>query len=57
MIALVSLIALYLEPVGSITEEPWDFVTPIEIIDLGPTVETMERQMQRFEIHPQECPQ
>jgi hypothetical protein len=47
MIPLVFIIALEWFPPEPITDIPWDYVTPIEIIDLGPTVEAMERQMQR----------
>jgi len=46
MIALVSIIALHLEPVGTITEEPWDFLTPVEIIDIRP-LEDLERDLKR----------
>ena len=44
MIALVSILALYLEPVGSVLEEPWDFVQEIEVIDVIP-MEELERKM------------
>jgi len=47
MIPLVFIIALEWLPPEPITAEPFDYGAPIEVIDLGPTVEAMERQMQR----------
>ena len=48
---LAIILALYLEPIGPITDEPWNFATDqveeVEIIDLGPSLEEMEQQLQR----------
>jgi len=43
---LIIIIALYLEPVGSITEQPWDFVEELEFID-PKSLEEIERELQR----------
>ena len=51
MIALVSIIALIYEPIGPITDEPFlygiDKAEVIEFMDLGPSIEELEKQMQR----------
>lgn len=51
MIALLSIIALISEPIGPITDEPFiygiDQAEVIEFMDLGPSIEELERQMQR----------
>lgn len=44
MIALLAVVALYLEPIGSVLEEPYDFVEPIEVIDVQP-LEELERKL------------
>ena len=31
---LIFILALYLEPVGAITDEPWDYIQGIETIDV-----------------------
>ena len=41
---LVIILALYLEPVGSVLEEPYDFVEPLEFIDVIP-FEDLERKL------------
>jgi hypothetical protein len=43
---LLMILALYLEPVGPVTEEPWDFVEEIETIDVIP-VEELEEKLER----------
>ncbi|PPD07157.1 MAG: hypothetical protein CTY28_10265 [Hyphomicrobium sp.] len=52
---LVFILALYLEPLGTITEEPWDFVQgveTIEVIDLNEMeMKLRQRELQeRFRI-------
>jgi hypothetical protein len=44
MIALVSILALYLEPVGSVLEEPWNFIDEIEVIDVIP-IDILEKKL------------
>jgi hypothetical protein len=47
MIPFVFIFAFIVDPVGSILDEPWDYVEEVEVIDLGPSLEEMERQLQR----------
>jgi hypothetical protein len=43
---LVIILALYLEPIGSILETPYDFVEGIETIDVR-SLEELERELDR----------
>jgi len=43
---LVFILALYLEPIGPITEEPWDYIQGIEEIDVK-SLEDLERELDR----------
>jgi hypothetical protein len=43
---LIFILALYLEPVGAITEEPWDYIQGIEVIDVIP-LEDLERKLKQ----------
>jgi hypothetical protein len=43
---LIFILALYLEPVGAITEEPWDYIQGIEEIDVIP-LEDLERKLKQ----------
>jgi hypothetical protein len=43
---LVIILALYLEPIGSILETPYDFVEGIEEIDVR-SLEELERELDR----------
>jgi hypothetical protein len=43
---LIVILALYLEPVGPITEEPWDYIQGIEEIDVR-SLEELERELDR----------
>lgn len=47
MIPFVFIFAFIVEPVGSVLEIPWDYVEEVEVIDLGPSLEELERQLQR----------
>lgn len=42
--AATIILALYLEPVGSVLEEPWDYLAPIEMIDVI-EIEELERKL------------
>lgn len=42
--AATIILALYLEPVGSVLEEPWDYLCPIETIDVI-ELEDLERKL------------
>jgi len=43
---LIIILALYLEPIGSILETPYDFVEGIEEIDVR-SLEELERELDR----------
>jgi hypothetical protein len=43
---LVFILALYLEPLGAITEEPYDFVQGVETIEVIP-LEDLERKLKQ----------
>jgi hypothetical protein len=43
---LIFILAIYLEPVGTITEEPWDYIQGIETIDVIP-LEDLERKLKQ----------
>lgn len=51
ILPFVSIIALIYEPIGPITDEPFiygvDQLEVVEFMDLGPSIEELERQMQR----------
>lgn len=49
MIALAIILAVYIDPVGPVTEEPWDYLCPIEMIDTI-SMEELERRLRRQEI-------
>jgi hypothetical protein len=46
MIPMIFILALYLEPIGSILETPYDFVEGIEEIDVR-SLEELERELDR----------
>ena len=46
MIPMIFILALYLEPIGSILETPYDFVEGIETIDVR-SLEELERELDR----------
>jgi hypothetical protein len=46
---LVFILALYLEPVGSVLEEPWNFTDEIETIDVIP-MEELERKLRHRDL-------
>lgn len=46
MTPLIFILALYLEPVGTITDEPYDFVQGVEEIPMI-ELEDLEREMER----------
>jgi len=46
MIPCIFILALYLEPIGSILETPYDFVEGIEEIDVR-SLEDLERELDR----------
>jgi cell shape-determining protein MreC len=46
MIPMIFILALYLEPIGSILENPYDFVEGIEEIDVK-SLEELERELDR----------
>jgi len=46
MIPMIFILALYLEPIGSILETPYDFVEGIEEIDVK-SLEELERELDR----------
>jgi hypothetical protein len=43
---LIFILALYLEPLGAITEEPYDFVQGVETIEVIP-LEDLERKLKQ----------
>lgn len=49
MLTLTIILALYLEPVGSVLEEPWDYLCPIEMIDVI-ELDDLERKIRQQEI-------
>lgn len=49
MIALAIILAVYIDPVGPVTEEPWDYLCPIEMIDVI-ELDDLERKIRQQEI-------
>ena len=61
MITLLAVVAVYTEPIGAITEMPWDFMEKIEWINVIPFDE-LEKKLKRqnlriMEIQPQDAPE